>query len=108
MQENVIIERINSLCAAQGWTVYRLAKESGITYSTLNTMLHKANTPSLHTLKRICHAFKITLAQFFDPIDSEPPLSPTERALLLDWEKLSEKDQQSVRKYISFLLTENK
>ena len=35
MQNFAVIARIQELCNARGWTYYRLAKESGITYSTL-------------------------------------------------------------------------
>lgn len=43
MQNFAVIARIQELCNARGWTYYRLAKESGITYSTLSTMLNKEN-----------------------------------------------------------------
>ena len=43
MQEFAVITHIQELCNARGWTYYRLAKESGITYSTLSTMLNKEN-----------------------------------------------------------------
>lgn len=36
MSENKINGRIRKLCEDRAWTVYRLAKESGITYSTLS------------------------------------------------------------------------
>ena len=104
MQEKEIIERIKSLCAARSWSVYRLAKESGITYSTLCTMLHKANAPSFSTLTKICSGLHITLAEFFDPDSEISPLSEEEKDLLSCWNRLSGNYQIMVQKYMDFLL----
>ena len=65
MSGNEINRRIRKLCEARSWTVYRLAKESGITYSTLSTMLNQDNLPTFPTLEKICGGFGITLCQFF-------------------------------------------
>lgn len=65
MQEFDVVGRIQELCQSRSWTYYRLAKASGIPYSTLSTMLHKANVPSIPSLIKICDGFGITLAQFF-------------------------------------------
>ncbi len=104
MEEKDIIRRIYDLCEARSWTVYRLAKESGITYSTLCTMLHKCNAPSLSTLMRICTGFGITLSQFFDD-GSRVPLSSEQTALLENFNRLSSDNRRTVEKFISFLLT---
>ena len=37
MQEFALIAWIQELCNARGWTYYRLAKESGITYRSVGT-----------------------------------------------------------------------
>jgi len=104
MQEKEIIERIQSLCKARSWTSYRLAKESGITYSTLCTMLHKANAPSIPTLIKICDGFGITLAQFFDAQDDRALLSDADKVHLLRWKKLSKENQKTVEKFMDYLL----
>lgn len=108
MQEHEITERIRELCAARSWTVYRLAKESGITYSTLCTMLNKSNTPSVYTLKKICDGFGITLAQFFDTGDAKAVLTTENREHLKQWNQLSKESKENAKKYIRFLLTEQK
>ena len=38
MNEINPLDRIQQLCDERGWSYYQLAKASGITYSTLNTM----------------------------------------------------------------------
>lgn len=106
MQEHEVVERIKSLCDARSWTFYRLAKESGITYSTLCTMLHKSNSPSLLTLIRICDGFGISLAQFFDENNDQARLTDEQKTLLHRWESLSKENRLTVEKYISYLLSQ--
>lgn len=106
MEEYEIIERIKSLCNARSWTFYRLAKESGITYSTLCTMLHKANAPSIPTLIKICNGFGITLSQFFDSENGTALLTSNQRAHLSQWNRLSAENQATAQKYIDFLLSQ--
>lgn len=104
MLESDIIERIKSLCQARSWTLYRLAKESDITYSTLCTMLRKGNTPSLPTLIKLCKGFGISLCQFFNTDDETATLSRTQRNLLLKWDQLTREDRAAADKFIDYLL----
>jgi len=106
MTEREINSRIKELCQARSWTVYRLSKESGITYSTLCTMLNKATAPSMNTLIKICEGFGITLKQFFDFDDGSAQLTADEKRHLDGWRKLCVKDRDVVDKYIRFLLNE--
>ncbi len=105
MEETKIIARIDQLCQIRGWSYYRLAKESGIPYSTLCTMLHKANSPSFATLTRLCEGFGITLGEFFDTENQRSELTPQERELLALWGKLNRQQKASVQQYMEFLLT---
>lgn len=105
MQEHEILDRITLLCEARSWSVYRLAKESGITYSTLCTMLHKANAPSIPTLIKICNGFGISMSEFFDDGQNAAPLTPQERQYLDQWTRLSPENQSAASKYIHYLLT---
>ncbi len=50
MNEFDPILRIQELCSERNWSYYQLAKVSGLTYSTLSTMINKHNMPSLLTL----------------------------------------------------------
>ncbi len=104
MEEMDINKRILALCEDRGWTIYRLAKESGITYSTLFTMLRKGNTPSLPTLFKLCEGFGITLAQFFDPADHRASLTESEKAHLQLWNQLSEENRRTAGQYVQYLL----
>lgn len=106
MQEQEIIARIKTLCDVRGWTFYRLAKQSGITYSTLCTMFHKATAPSVPTLVKICRGFGISLSEFFDTENDWAYLSTEQKDHLQYWNALTPENQQAVGKYMRFLLEE--
>jgi len=100
MYEYNIIERIKELCQIRGWTYYQLAKESGIPYSTLSTMLHKANVPSVPTIIKICNGFHISITQFFSPEDDIAKLSKEQQECLQLWNELDETSQSLAFAYM--------
>jgi transcriptional regulator with XRE-family HTH domain len=88
--EDKTLTRIKELCDKRGWSVYKLAKESEISYSTLNNLFNRNNTPSLPTLERICEdGFGITLSQFFADDKPPPLLSERQNTLLQRFSELS-------------------
>ena len=88
MNDFDVIGRIKELCRSRSWSYYRLAKESGIPYSTLNTMLHKTYVPTVPSLMKICDGFGITIAQFFTEEDETARLTADQRQCLDIWSKL--------------------
>ena len=88
MNEFDVMGRIKELCAARSWTYYRLAKESGIPYSSLNTMLHKTYVPTVPSLMKICDGLGITLAQFFSDQDETAKLTAEQKQCLGIWDRL--------------------
>lgn len=98
-----VTARINELCKARSWTYYRLAKESGIPYSTLNTMLRKTYVPTVPSLMRLCDGFGITLAQFFDEGDETATLTQQEKKCLAQWELLDAHGRELALAYMEGL-----
>jgi len=97
-----ILEHIKELCKKQGWTVYKLADEAGITQSTITNMFYRKTLPSITTLTSICNAFGITLSQFFNETNSTEILSQEEETLILKYRQLTKKD----KKIVNVLITE--
>ena len=60
-----VLERLQKRMDARGWSMYRLAKESGLTESTISNIYRRNAIPSIVTLESICKGFGITLSQFF-------------------------------------------
>lgn len=70
MKQNETLAKIAKLMEERKWSLYKLAKESSIPYSSLNSMFQKNNQPTLSTLEKLCAGFHISMAEFFS--DSPP------------------------------------
>ena len=85
--------QIKKLMDERGWTDYRLAKESGLSHSTVANMFNRNNSPTLPTLEAVCRAFGITLAQFFaegNPLE----LTEEQQTLFTRWSTLSDRQKE--------------
>ena len=103
MKDFEVMGRIKQLCESRSWSYYRLAKASGIPYSTLNTMLHKSYVPTVPSLQKICDGFGITLAQFFSEDDEVSLLTKEQRACLEQWNTLDKKSKPLALAYMKGL-----
>ena len=108
MLEFDVIGRIKELCASRSWTYYRLAKESDIPYSTLSTMLHKTNIPSVPSLMKLCDGLGITLAQFFSEEDESAKLTKKQKVCLARWDGLDAYSQELALVYMDGLIDRQK
>ena len=100
MQEFDVVGRIQELCRSRSWTYYRLAKASGIPYSTLSTMLHKTNVPSVPSLMKIRDGLGITLAQFFSDQDETAKLTTDQKQCLSIWNRLDSTGKELASAYM--------
>lgn len=105
MKEEYVLKRITQLRKDRNWTLYRLAKESDISYSTLSNTFHRGNVPSVSTLIRLCEGFGITLSEFFDEDGTMPKqLTVSDQQLLADFHHLPRSDKKLVIAYMQGLL----
>lgn len=105
MREEFVLKRIAQLREERDWSLYRLAKESEVSYSTLSNTLHRNNVPSVSTLIRICEGFGITLSEFFDETGEIPKqLTASDQQLLADFHCLPRSDKKLVTAYMQGLL----
>lgn len=105
MREDYVLKKVTQLREERNWSLYRLAKEAGISYSTLSNTFHRNNVPSVSTLMRICEGFGITLAEFFDEEGTMPKqLTVSDQKLLVDWHRLPRNDKNLVTAYMQGLL----
>lgn len=87
-----VLSRIKELREARGWSVYHLAKLSGIPQSTIATWYQKGLYPPVDKIESLCQAFGISLTEFF----SDGTLfeaSPEAGELLRQWGLLSPKQK---------------
>lgn len=98
-----MLERIQSLLEFNHWSLYKLAKESGLPYSSLNNLFHRRTCPTIGTLEKICNGFQISLSEFFS--FEENPLrnssvSEEQQQLLNFYDSLSSKDKELLLAYL--------
>lgn len=74
-----ILEKIDRLRKARGWSVNNLAMEAMLTQSTVNNLYMRNSEPKLSTLRAICNAFGITLSEFFAEEDETQDEDVAER-----------------------------
>ena len=88
-------KRIRQLMEERNWTDYRLAKESGLSHSTVTNMFNRNNAPTLPTLEAVCKAFGITLSQFFTE-NSASELTEEQHLLFAKWSTLKNEQKQAL------------
>lgn len=103
MIEDDVIKRIQELLDFKHWTLYKLAKESDLPYSSLNNLFHRKNCPTIATLERICIGFGIGLPEFFsfaeNPLRSND-ISLEKQDILNSYDSLSAKDKELLTAYL--------
>jgi len=60
-----VLKRLQYLLNKRGWTMYRLAKESGLSDKTIANIYRRGTMPSIPTLESICSAFGMTMNKGF-------------------------------------------
>ena len=83
-----VIARIEELMKARGWSVYELARRSGLPQSTLSNLFNRRNLPTISTLEQVCGTLGIPLAEFFAGAET-PPEEELTRELLRLWKPLN-------------------
>lgn len=94
--------RLLQLINERGWTIYRVAKEAGIPWSTVRNMFKRNTEPSIGTLEAICKGMGISLPQFFD-IENQTGLTQEQHQLVCQWNKLCEDDKKLVLQLVQSL-----
>lgn len=92
-------ERLRQLLNERGWTEYRLAKNCGLSESTIANIYRRNTVPSLSTLEAICKGFGITMAQFFaegEMVEINPEL----KELFENWVNLTPEQKKAVNQML--------
>lgn len=79
---------------------YRLAQKSGISQSSISTLLNMQSVPTIQTLEKICKGLDMTLAQFFSEDDELPNLTEEQKRLLTTWNAMNEQEKALVEAYM--------
>ncbi len=64
---DLVVKRIYELCKERGITPNALSYMSGISQSTIKSILNgESKNPGIVTIKKICDGFEISLIDFFN------------------------------------------
>ncbi len=91
-----VMDKIRKLQGERNWTDYKLAKEAGISQSSLATLFARTTPPKIEMLQCICEAFGISLAQFFLEDEKIEIINEEEKQLLTLFRKLTAKKKQAL------------
>ena len=94
------LDKIRRIMEERGWTEYRLAKETGLSQSTLSNMFNRNTMPTLPTLENICTAFGVTMSQFFTD-GNTVELSDEQMVLFNKWSCLTDEQKKLVMDIIN-------
>lgn len=92
--------RIKELMDERGWTIYELAKRSGLAQTTISNMWKRNTEPTIPSLRAICNGFGITLSQFFAECDLVE-LTPSQKVFFNHWTALSPEQKEMLMNLIS-------
>jgi len=91
-----ILQEITRLREDRGWTEYELAKNSGLTQSTVSTWYRKKQTPTIQTLEKVCAGLGISLSQFFAEDTESVMLTDEQKEMLDNWSALNKTQRKIV------------
>lgn len=87
-------DRIRRYMAQRGWSEYRLAKEAGLSQSTISNLFRRNNAPTLPTLETLCCALGLSLPQFFTEDTDAVILTDRQKQLFSIWNTLTDEQQR--------------
>lgn len=96
-------KRIREMMDEREWSDYKLAQYAGLSQSTISNLFSRSNEPTISTLRYICDAFGVTLAQFFS---EGPAVELTEKQydMVCKWSRLDDRQQMMVLELINSYL----
>ena len=64
--KTAVVNRLMVLCEEKRWTINKLANVSGVSPSTVKSILYgKSKNPGVVTIKLLCDGLEISLRDFF-------------------------------------------
>lgn len=104
--DNYILKHIEDLCKFRNWSRYTLSTKSGLSQSTISNLFKRTNQPTFSTLCKICDAFDITLAQFFEP-NNLIDLTLEQDEILKKYNMLTANDKNIIKMLLKSLSDKN-
>ena len=91
-----VLKEITRLREERDWSEYELAKNSGLSQSTISTWYSKNQMPTIPTLDKVFKGLGITLSQFFAEGDDAISLTSEQKEMLDNWSALTPQQQKVI------------
>lgn len=105
-ENNDVLDRIQYFLDFKHWSLYKLAKESDLPYSSLSNIFNRRTLPTIPTLEKICIGFGISMSEFFEykknPVKSDN-LTDSEQDIVYMYRTLSARNQELLMAYLNGL-----
>lgn len=93
---NEIYQKVESLRIKKGWSIYELAKQAGVSSTTIYNWRNRLSSPTLSLLDAVCYAFGITVVEFLLNEDELSALSDEQQEILSLFNTLSYEQKKAV------------
>lgn len=105
MENNTTLIKLEKILKDRNWTLYRLAKEADLPYSSVANLFNRNTEPTLPTLRSICKGLGISLSEFFsdDPIPPHMDFTVEERDLVIEFRQMNKTSKKLLMTYAAGL-----
>ena len=98
-----LAEKRKKICEAKGSTPYTLAKEAGISSSTISEFLKGNSKPRIDTLLIICNQLGISMTDFLEEREVMEQYAKEEEELVKVYRSLSGEKRKQLGTYVKML-----
>lgn len=93
--------RIEQMMCERGWSGYKLAQESNISWSTYYNMMERRTMPKIETLEKICVGLHTTVSDLLreDFTTQNYVLTKQEEFLIEEYRRMDQRDQERIIGY---------
>ncbi len=98
------LDRIEELCNDRGWSHYRLAKEMETSPNSIGNLFRRTTVPNVHTIRRICKVFGISMGEFYSTDGNQSVLSTQQEYVLNLYNQLGPSNRLRAEAYLEGLV----
>ena len=96
-----MLEKLKMICGQKHVSQYALAKATGMSTSSINSLMKGETKPYIYTILMICGALDISIQELFS--EERTDGDPDEKALLRLYRLLSEEKREQLQRYADML-----
>lgn len=92
-----IYKKVDALRLEKGWTIYQLAKQAGISPTTIYNWRDRGSSPTLELLDAVSSALEISAISLLINEEDLKALTEEQKEVIILWNSLSVEQKQSIK-----------